>query len=420
MANEAAFPASFCETLGWIGDWPLGSAFGERGGTATEPSPIAMFLVQFAGIVRHLEGGHVSLSGDLSPDEARRAAQKRTCQLIVQFHEVPAGWEEEFTVNLPGIEPFVAFPSRPIRTANEALEFMAEKGKQASLNNWFTPKELRERALRDAIRGAVLWLVDYGHAKPSILSRELPTDLLELHNGFADVRAQVKGIWTIEQGRRTQGKADRAVQTGAALQRTDVPLPSSLAEFATWIDSLLTELEGREGDEPIGESGKAHMPLASPVGSPAVSVVTLHQPSRLYVIREQLWDGLEKLVPPNVVDELFAKHPPEKVKTLRYLRRLIVASKSAVADIGGAPLTVTREQMSWLVGGKPALGTIENKMRDDEKSPKAVSIGIPHKFTYSELVAWFKTDKAFPAVICPDETKARSELLDRQVSNRGG
>jgi hypothetical protein len=65
------------------------------------------------------------------------------------------------------------------------------------------------------------------------------------------------------------------------------------------------------------------------------------------VIREQLWDGLEKFVPSNDADELLERYPPEKVKNLRPLRRLIVASKSAVEKaISEAHAVPSSDEMS--------------------------------------------------------------------------
>lgn len=82
---------------------------------------------------------------------------------------------------------------------------------------------------------------------------------------------------------------------------------------------------------------------------------------------------------------------------------------------------VTYQEFSWIIGGTPKPGTIQNRMRADPNSPRPVSggNGTAHSFLYTDLVKWFAT--AFPSKICPDESRARSDLLDRpQVSNRGG
>lgn len=82
-------------------------------------------------------------------------------------------------------------------------------------------------------------------------------------------------------------------------------------------------------------------------------------------------------------------------------------------------LKVTLEQMSWLVGEKPAKGTIGNKLRADPTSPKAINPrkGVEDVFLYRELVEWFKT--AFPATFPRIETVAIEHLRNRpQLSNR--
>lgn len=79
------------------------------------------------------------------------------------------------------------------------------------------------------------------------------------------------------------------------------------------------------------------------------------------------------------------------------------------------PLEVTLDQMSWLIGGTPTPGTMNNRSKEGRPVPIRAAVGTPHVWLYSELSAWVR--KLWGRLDVPDEDEARKELKERPIVN---
>jgi len=157
--------------------------------------------------------------------------------------------------------------------------------------------------------------------------------------------------------------------------------PATLSEFVDWLGQCLKELDGQE-DRPVGGSGKAHMPVASLSAANPVVTVQLHSPSPLYVMRECLLDGIERLLPPDAANQLRSNHWQGNVKTLRRLRLLIRDCKvaalttinadtpSASHDADGEPPKPVESQAETLASGDGAGDELQKRVASLERQEK--------------------------------------------------
>lgn len=457
-------PNSLCEMQLWVAAWPKYAPMPLEEWTEDTSSRQAVerFWREFAAHTHRLNwpSANVVPNPNQTLQDAKQDAARRVGLGALEMNEVPTRWEETFGYVQSTGHHAIWLPNRPLRTVEDVLAWLDEQIEQAAWIDQnptaWAPWQDDYRALEwamitnpvwkdapfgqaigfGAIKGALLWLADRGFVSNDALIPKFKSRL-ELLRFSDSLRGKLETLaFTGHQNVTSNVKPPDAT----------VPRdPEAVCNLLTWYRQILAGDVGSlrliwpslvQKRWPKHETVSALDYLRSHLTTFRTFTMSAPTNSNAAAWHEYVLDYCRTLGADAVaVDRLYQRLGAGDVTDRRAvesdaepgLEQLRIAIDRAHEQwLSGDPvirtpdsnsgevpsgLEVTLNQMSWLVGGTPSVGTMRNHKKKGRPKPLRQSKGRPDIWRYSDLAEWVK--QQWPTVIVPDECAAREQLANR-------